>query len=195
MARPTKYTKEKGKKIADLIKAGNFANRSAEACGISEPTFYRWMTRGREAEEKYKNYLEQEETWESMDEEDQLSNPNLEPNQEEGPTENERNFIEFRHQIKQAEAEAEAAAVIQIKSAASSGTWQAAAWFLERKFKDRWSKTDKIEGTVQHQLGINVSETELEAARARLEAARGIPETTEELIDVDVIEEDDDMPF
>jgi hypothetical protein len=110
-----------------------------------------------------------------MTEDEKLANPELKPLESEGPNEEDRGFFEFCEAVKKAEAEAEAAAVVQIKTAASNGTWQAAAWFLERKFKDRWARTDKLEGTVQHQIGIGASEEELEAARARLEAARALP--------------------
>lgn len=200
MARPTKYSKEKGEKIAKLIKAGNFACQSAQASGISEATFYRWMSKGRQGIEKYQEYLDQELAWEEMTEEEQLANPNLKPNEEEAPSELDRNFIYFHNAVKQAEAEAEAAAVLQIKTAASSGTWQAAAWFLERKFKERWARTEKIEGTVNHQIGINVSEEELEAAKARLEEARQLPSPSNDVLDVEVVEEEliekkEDIPF
>jgi len=41
-----KLTSELQKKICDLIASGSFNNRAAEACGISETTFYDWFSRG-----------------------------------------------------------------------------------------------------------------------------------------------------
>lgn len=51
---------------------------------------------------------------------------------------------EFSNAIKEAEALAEQTALEAIQSDPS---WQSKAWFLERKFKDRWAKTEtqKIE--------------------------------------------------
>ena len=46
---------------------------------------------------------------------------------------------EFYEAIKEAEALAEATAVAAIQSDPS---WQSKAWYLERKFKDRWAKTE-----------------------------------------------------
>ena len=200
MARPTKYSKERGKKIPRLIKGGNFASQAALASGISEATFYRWMSKGKEIGKQYEEFFELERTWEEMTDEQRALNPELEPNPANGPDEEDRGFFEFCEEVKKAEAEAEAAAVVQIKAAAASGTWQAAAWYLERKHKDRWARTDKLEGTVSHQLGIGASEEELEAARARLEAARALPSPPlppeQEIIEVEVVEEeDDDVPF
>lgn len=194
MARPTKYSKERGDKIAKLIKGGNYANQAAQACGVSESTFYRWMSKGKEIGKKYADYLDQERAWQELSDEDKALSPHLKPLESEGPTEEERGFFEFCELIKKSEAEAEAAAVVQIKAAAASGTWQAAAWFLERKHKDRWARTDKVDGTITHQIGIGASEEELEAARARLEAARSLPapEQTEPFIEVEAEEIEED---
>jgi hypothetical protein len=206
MARPTKYSKVRGDKIARLIKGGNYASQAAAAAGISEATFYRWISKGKEVGKEYQEFFEAEQLWLEMTEEEQEAHPELKPLESEAPPEEERGFFEFCEAVKKAEAEAEAAAVVQIKAAASSGTWQAAAWFLERKFKDRWARTDKVEGTVNHTIGIGASEEELEAARARLEAARALPkptevpnltESAEELIEAEVVSEEEDTnnPF
>jgi len=40
---------ELGRKIVDLIKAGNFAKVAAQRCGINEKTFYDWMNQGEKA--------------------------------------------------------------------------------------------------------------------------------------------------
>lgn len=43
--------------------------------------------------------------------------------------------------LKSARATAEVRSVALIQSAASNGTWQAAAWYLERSYPDRWGRT------------------------------------------------------
>lgn len=49
----------------------------------------------------------------------------------------------YRDAIKRAEAEAEMNAVKVIK-AASLENWTAGAWYLERKFPDKWGRKDKL---------------------------------------------------
>jgi transposase len=52
-------------------------------------------------------------------------------------------YRELVEAIEQADAEAEAFALAQIRKAADS-TWTAAAWFLERKWPDRWGRRESI---------------------------------------------------
>lgn len=51
---------------------------------------------------------------------------------------------EFRESIKKAEAEAEAAHVAIIRQAGIDGTWQASAWWLERRRHDAWGRKDLL---------------------------------------------------
>lgn len=53
-------------------------------------------------------------------------------------------YVKFFKSIKRAEAVAEMRSVTIIQSSMREN-WQAAAWYLERKFKDRWSKSEKHE--------------------------------------------------
>lgn len=52
----------------------------------------------------------------------------------------ERPFSEFSEAVKTAEAQAEQQRVEHIQDAADAGTWQAAAWWLERRFPGRWGR-------------------------------------------------------
>ncbi len=54
-------------------------------------------------------------------------------------------FSEFLERIKAAEAEAEDTLLAVIRDAAKGGTWQAAAWILERRHSDRWGRKLKAE--------------------------------------------------
>lgn len=47
--RPTKLTAALRKKMALLVRAGNTVEVAAQACGISERTFYNWMEQGEAA--------------------------------------------------------------------------------------------------------------------------------------------------
>lgn len=131
MSRETRLTTDIQKKIVAAVKQGNYFCTAFTAAGISKATFYRWMQQG-EAEE-------------------------------------EGIYRDFRDSIKKAEGESERAAIARIQQAAkgqrvriqkirevalSDGSivplketietieysWQADAWYLERKFPDRWGK-------------------------------------------------------
>ena len=54
-----------------------------------------------------------------------------------------KRYSDFSAAIKKAEADAVARNVALIQQAASSGTWQAAAWWLERRHPDDFARTEK----------------------------------------------------
>ncbi len=54
---------------------------------------------------------------------------------------------EFWEAVKKAEAEAEALRVSRISKAGKDGNWQADAWYLERRYPDRWGKRIQQEVT------------------------------------------------
>ena len=47
---------------------------------------------------------------------------------------------EFLDALKKAEAEGEAMLLQRIQKEAKNGTWQAAAWILERRHRERWGR-------------------------------------------------------
>lgn len=55
-----------------------------------------------------------------------------------------REFPEFSESVKKAEAEAEAAHVAVVKKAGKDGTWQASAWWLERRRHEAWGRKDLL---------------------------------------------------
>lgn len=79
-----------------------------------------------------------------------------------------KEFREFRESIKRAEAEAEVRSVALIRQAADGGTWQAAAWYLERKHGDRWGRNDKIRQEISGPEGKPVPLSLEEAKKAVL---------------------------
>ena len=56
---------------------------------------------------------------------------------------------EFYDRIKKAESHSEMRNV-QLIQQAGNETWQAAAWYLERKFPDRWGKREKVDANLSH---------------------------------------------
>jgi transposase len=70
-------------------------------------------------------------------------------------------YREFWESVKEAEAEAEVASVALIRRAAQNGTWQASAWYLERKHSERWGRKDKVQQEISGRDGepIKVEDT------------------------------------
>lgn len=52
---------------------------------------------------------------------------------------------DFAQAVKESEAEAEASHVQNIATAAVKGSWQASAWWLERRRHAEWGRKDRIE--------------------------------------------------
>ena len=79
---------------------------------------------------------------------------------------------EFRAALEKAEAEAETRFVRQIERAVTDGTWQAAAWWLERRRPGDWGRRERIDVSIRHaadrlaaQLGLDAAELIAEAER------------------------------
>lgn len=65
-------------------------------------------------------------------------------------------FVDFVEAIKKAEAEAEVAN-LKIVEVASCRNWQAAAWFLERKYPDRWGRKQlELAGVADKPLKVEI---------------------------------------
>ena len=56
-----------------------------------------------------------------------------------------RRFADFADAVKSAEASAEVAHVANIAQASRDGSWQASAWWLERRRHAEWAKVDRLE--------------------------------------------------
>ena len=66
-------------------------------------------------------------------------------------------YTKFCKSIKEAEAIAEMNHISNIVQTANDGTWQASAWYLERKHKNRWSAKQELEhsGDVKIKVGFS----------------------------------------
>lgn len=53
-------------------------------------------------------------------------------------------YVVFFQSIKEAEAKAEMRHLQTIAKAANEGNWQASAWFLKTKHRDRWSERQEV---------------------------------------------------
>ena len=120
MARPSELTVEVAERIAQLIRAGNWPETAAVAAGASERSYYRWMARGQKAEDQSER------------------GRRIRPSEEA--------YWQFWQQMKRAERESEAIAVGYLMKAMPH-TPTAVISFLERRFRERWSRTERTEVT------------------------------------------------
>jgi transposase len=59
-------------------------------------------------------------------------------------------YVDFADAVKEAEGGAVVGWLDKIDKAASDGSWQAAAWKLERRYPDDFGRRDRIDQTVEH---------------------------------------------
>ena len=62
----------------------------------------------------------------------------------------------FFDAVKKAEAEAIARNVTLIQKAAQDGSWQAAAWWLERKYPEEWGRKDRLNLGADNEIRIEI---------------------------------------
>ena len=122
--RPTKLTKELIDEIAQYLRAGNYIETTAALVGIHRDSIYEWLKRGNA-------------------EIDRVSKSNRSRIRKK-----EEIFVEFTDTVKKAQAQSEAMLVGLIGQAAQKN-WTAAAWRLERKYPDKWGRTERNVATAQ----------------------------------------------
>lgn len=80
-------------------------------------------------------------------------------------------FREFCEAVEKAKAESEKIDLDLIAKAAGEGNWQAAAWRLERRFKDKWGRNDKMKIEHAGSIGRDVevlTDEQLDQLEAKL---------------------------
>lgn len=136
MARPSKLTPETQQAIINALNSGNWIETAANYAGIAVATLYNWLDRGKLERERLDN--------------------------DEEPIESEAQFVEFLEAVEKSRSQAQVRAVGLIQKAAIDGTWQAAAWFLERSDPQRWGRFNRMELTGKDGGSVAVDVTKLE---------------------------------
>lgn len=83
----------------------------------------------------------------------------------EGEASEDEPYCHFRAEVDRALADAEATEVALIAGAARGGTWQAAAWLLEHRFRDRWGRSGRPEQGVPAPAPADAGELDREIER------------------------------
>lgn len=136
--RPTKFNVEIANAIIENLRLGNYIEHASAAAGLAKSTLYAWLERGRKEQERINAGLE--------------------------PDEAESEFMEFSNAVEKARAEAVARNVAIIQKSAHSGTWQAAAWWLERTQQQIFGRKQQLEhtGAEGQAIKLEVSTQEIE---------------------------------
>lgn len=140
VGRKTKFTLEKSDIILEALKSGCYLETAAQYAGVSKATLFNWLARGTKERDRLAVFPDSQ------------------------PIETEVVFLEFVVEVEKVRAEAELRAIMQIQKAASDGTWQASAWYLERSYPKKWGRVDhtEITGEGGGTIKIDVSTEELE---------------------------------
>lgn len=135
MARPEKLDIEIQKEIINMVKAGNFLETAAAFAGVDVSTIRRWIKRGERELQRI----------------DENSGGRAKIRKAE------QKYVEFCTAIKKAKAESEIRDLLLIGNAAKED-WKAAAWRLERKYPERYGRTERHELTGKDGGPIEVDE-------------------------------------
>lgn len=142
--RGTKLTKDVIQTIARAMLAGSFFRDACRHAGIHEATAYRWLARADEPEpepldgERPVDYQSRMERW--------------------------RLACEFRDATEKAEADAKIGALARIQKAGREGTWQADAWYLERRYPAEYGRRSvEVSGPAGGPVQIDDGRTTIEA--------------------------------
>jgi hypothetical protein len=138
-------------KFLDALLAGAYTETAITFAGVSRASFFRWISTGQTIRDR----LVIDETYE--------------------PTPHEAQCLELLDTVEQSRAAAEVAAIGVIRRAAREGTWQAAAWWLERTMPRKYGRFDREEDMASSGAEgrtVTVSLEELEQAVQDVKAQR-----------------------
>jgi hypothetical protein len=133
------------KQLLSALQAGNFVEDACDFAGIAKSTVYRWLDRG-------------------LQESDSIAAG-------EKPNKNERVYLELWDAIKSARAEAKVRNVAIIQNAAKNGTWQAAAWWLERTAPQQYGR--RLSAEISGEDGGAIKVVTVNALEAKIAALMG----------------------
>lgn len=117
--RKTKLTKKLTEKLVDALKAGSFVESAVDYAGISKASYYGWRARAEKELTRFNKALENN------------SNARI--------IKSEKKYLEFLDAVDAALSEAEITAIYMIR-AEFKNDWKSAAWYLERRYADRWGR-------------------------------------------------------
>lgn len=122
-------TKER---IVSAVRSGAYLDDAASLAGVGRSTLFLWLAEG-------KNALEKRDNGEKLSDRDVLC-------------------LDFLDAVESARAEAQLRNVMIIQKAANEGTWQAAAWYLERTNPRKWGRHETVEIGIPEEQQVEPSD-------------------------------------
>lgn len=171
LGRPTLLTDEVRERIVSAVAGGAYFDDAAQFAGITERTFYNWIRRGKDAQE--------------------IMEAGGEIPDSEIP------FLQFLQEVERARANAVMRNLTLIQTAASNGSWQAAAWYLERTNPRKWGRHETYEVTGLEGMPAQPASSARDSLREKFQAAQrvalerlGSPSEDLEIIDAEIEEKE-----
>ena len=112
--RPKKLTRESQQSMLSAIRNGAYIETATAHAGIERTTHYLWMRKGAYEARRRENA--------------------------EKPRKLYADYLDYYDQVQKALADAELNDLAVITQSAIDGTWQAAAWKLERRYPDKYGR-------------------------------------------------------
>lgn len=134
--KPPKLDDPKVEALLQALNAGHYVERASRMSNISLTTIYRWLDEGKKERESVENGDE--------------------------PTTRGQSYLQLAEAIQKAREAAAHRAMLTIQKAAQDGTWQAAAWFLERTDKEHYGRYTQVAGTDGGAVKLKVSVEDME---------------------------------
>jgi transposase len=122
--------------LLQALTAGHYVERAARMSGVSITTVYRWLDEGKKEKES------------------------IEAGNQ--PTERGQAYLEISEAIQKAREAAAHRAMLAIQNAAQDGTWQAAAWYLERTDREHYGRYTQVAGSDGGAVKLNVTVEDME---------------------------------
>lgn len=132
VGRPDLLTETRLDKIEQAVRGGSTREDAARYAGIGASTLYEWLAEGR----------------------------HLTANPPKVPAARDRLLMELAERLERADGSMAVLMVGRVIQAANSGTWQAAAWWLERRRSDDYGRKDflRSESKVEVESDVDVRE-------------------------------------
>ena len=128
--KPTKLDDERVTALLTALRGGNYFEHACAYANIAPSTAYRWIERGETEQSRLAQGLD--------------------------PDPQETVYLELCNAIQKARADAIVANVTIVQQAARNGTWQAAAWWLERSMPNQYGRRLQAEVRTTNELDADI---------------------------------------
>lgn len=159
-------------RLKAALGSGAHLSTAASYAGVSPSTLSKWIKEGQRLREV-------------------LEAVRSDPDDTREPSPQEWELIWLTEELEAAEAKAEHG-LVEIVQGAAQEEWKAAAWLLERRFKERWARRSEMTGADGGALQVDDVAVRrqqvmdaLEAVKERLDGVEGVDEDGAEVVSIE----------